>query len=264
MKKILIFRIFNKDKCINLKMELTPKERIKGLSLPKEITPDLAYFCGVLAGDGSIRFQEAKKQYEIKCVGNPKDEKEFYDKIIKDLIKKLFNLDIKTKSFDKGRTYGFDICSKSLVRYLTEFIGLPLGKKYDKLTIPGIFLNDKELVRKFICGVADTDFHLRIKRGYYPIIAGVSKSESFIKEIKDFLEDEGFKICMYKREEFDKRVNKIVITHRIELSGYKQFLNWMEQIGFRHPKNKEKINLLLKLARDKKIARDGFEPPFES
>ena len=243
MEKILICKKPNE----NMKFELTPKEKIKNLVLPKEITPELAYFCGILAGDGSIRFQEIKKQYEIRCVGNPKDEKEFYDIIIKDLIKKLFNLNIKTKLFDKGRTYGFNICSKNLVRYLTEFIGLPLGKKYDKLKIPDIFLDNKELINHFIKGVADTDFHLAVRKGYYPVISGASKSRSFMEEIKEFLESEGFKVCIYERRDDDKRVNKIVITHRIELSGYKQFSMWMQKIGFNHPKNKEKITLLLSL-----------------
>jgi len=234
-----------------MEFELTPKERIKKLTFPSEINKELAYFCGVLAGDGSIGFQEKKKHYWIKCVGNPRNEKEFYNEIIKPIIKRLFNLDISPKLYDKGTTYGFDITSKNLVRYLTEFIGLPLGKKYDKLKIPGIFLENKELVRSFIRGVADTDFHLAVKKGYYPIISGVSKSKSFIEEIKRFLEEDGFKVCMYTRKDNDKRVNKIITTHRIELSGYKQYKMWTEKIGLSHPKNKEKIDLLLELAKTK-------------
>lgn len=226
--------------------ELTPKERLKGLILPKELTEDLAYFCGVLAGDGSIGFRKNKKEYCIKCVGNPKDEKEFYCTLIKNLIKKLFNIDIKSKFHDKKTTYGFSLYSKNIVRYLTEFIGLPLGKKYDKLKIPEIFLDNKELIRNFISGVADTDFHLAIKknRNNYPVIKGTSKSRSFIEEIKNFLESEGFKVCIYERKDFDKRVNKIVITHIIEISGYKQLKKWIKEIGFKHQKNIKKIEFL--------------------
>jgi len=58
---------------------MTPKEVIKKLILPKEITEDLAYFCGVLAGDGSIGYRENKKEYCIKCVGNPADEQDYYN-----------------------------------------------------------------------------------------------------------------------------------------------------------------------------------------
>jgi len=242
--KNLTFQRFNKVRSVNVDMELTPKERIKGLILPREITKELAYFCGVLAGDGSIGFREKKKEYCIKCVGNPKDEIEYYDILLKDLIKKLFNIDIKLKFHDKRTTYGFSLYPKSILKYLTEFIGLPLGKKYDSLKIPEIFLEDKDLVRNFISGVADTDFHLSIKKRNYPVIKGVSKSKSFIEEIKNFLEKENFKVCMYERRDFDKRVNKTVITHMIELSGHKQFKKWVEEIGFKHPKNIKKVNFL--------------------
>ncbi|MBM3234109.1 hypothetical protein FJZ19_03370 [Candidatus Pacearchaeota archaeon] len=213
--------------------------------LPNEITPELAYLCGVFAGDGSIGYRENKKEYCIKCVGNPKDEQEYYNELIANLIKKLFNLEIKPKFHDKKTTYGVSIYSKSLVKYLTEFIGLPLGKKYSKLGIPKIFLKDKRLINNFISGVADTDFHLAIKRGYYPVIKGVSKSKVFIEEIKKFLENDGFKVCTYERKQFDDRVNKEIITYHIELSGYKQFLKWMNDIGFKHPKNQDKIDRLI-------------------
>lgn len=223
---------------------LTPKERIKNLILPKKITPQLAYFCGVLAGDGNIGFREKKKEYCIKCVGNPADEIKYYKEIIKPLIKNLFNLEIEPKFHDKKTTYGFSLYSKSVVKYLTETIGLPLGKKYDKLSIPKMFLKNKVLVRNFICGVADTDFHLRIRKGYYPVICGASKSKSFMEEIKHCLEKESFRVYMYERRDNDKRVKKIVVTHRIEIYGQKQFSMWMEKIGFKHPKNKEKIAFL--------------------
>lgn len=225
---------------------LTPKERIKKLILPKEISEDLAYFCGVLAGDGSIGFQEKKKDYWIKCVGNPADEKEFYDFIIKPLIKRLFNLEVNPKYFDKRTTYGIGINSKSVVYYLTQIIGLPLGKKYEKLRIPEVFLKENRLARNFICGLADTDFHLQAKKGYYPVIAGVSKSKSFIAEIKEFLEKDGFKCYTYERKDFDKRVNKLVLTYSIYLYGYSQYNLWMSKIGFKHPKVSEKIKLLNK------------------
>ena len=61
---------------------LSKKDKLRGLKIPPKITPNLAYLCGIFAGDGSINFREKKKEYSIKCVGNPKDEKPFYRKII--------------------------------------------------------------------------------------------------------------------------------------------------------------------------------------
>ncbi len=225
--------------------EFTPKEKIKNLILPEKPSLELAYFCGVLAGDGSIGYRDSKKEYCIKCVGNPKDEQEYYNSLIKVLIKRLFNLEINPKFHDKKTTYGVSIYSKSLVNYLVKVIGLPIGKKYNSLKIPEIFIKTKELARSFIRGVADTDFHLAIRKKAYPVISGVSKSESFIKEIKNFLEEDGFRVSMYKREDKDKRLNKIILTYRLELYGKKQFFRWMELIGLDHPKNQEKIKFLM-------------------
>jgi hypothetical protein len=96
-----------------MRFELTPKEKIKGLILPERINSDLAYFCGVLEGEGSI--------------------------------------------------------------------GVTLGEKYDNLTIQDKFQKDNLLVRNFIRGVENTDFHLRVrKKDNYPVICGVSKSEKFL------------------------------------------------------------------------------------
>lgn len=217
------------------------------------INEDLAYLCGVLAGDGSINIRENKYDYEIKCVGNPRDEKEFYKKIICTLFKKLFNVELKSKQFDKKTTYGIRIWSKELVMFLIQRIGLPSGKKYSKLKIPEIFLTNKNLTRSFISGLFDTDFCVSInKMNNYPRIRGVSKSEKFISEIRDFLEKDGFRVTKGTIKYFDKRIQKIIITYGICLCGHRQLEKWLEKIGTRHPKHIKKI----------KIARGGV--PFKN
>jgi hypothetical protein len=225
--------------------ELTPVERIKGLRLPNSLTEDLAYFCGVLAGDGSIGYNIKKKHWWISCVGNPKDEIEFYDNILRPIIKELFNLNVAMRLHNKKTSYGFTISSRSLVKYFTQLIGLPLGKKYDTLKIPPIFSGRNNLIKRFISGVADTDFHLAIKKSNYPVITGVSKSNSFLREIETFLIDLGFTSCIYKRSFYDKRLGKETINYALQISGYKNFLKWIKEIGFKHPKNQSKIAFLL-------------------
>ena len=170
-----------------MEIKLSPKDKIKGLVIPKEISEDLAYFCGVLAGDGNIDIRIHKHDYTIKCVGNPKDEKEFYNEVLYNLIYNLFNIKINSKLRDKNTTYGFTIHSKALVLYLTEFIGLPKGRKYNKLKIPKLFKKDIKLTRSFIQGVVDTDFGLSFKKinhnKIYPVLCGASDTKLFIEEI---------------------------------------------------------------------------------
>ena len=47
---------------------------LKGLKLPNNPSPQLAYLCGILTGDGSIFERKSKNDYGLKCVGNPKNK----------------------------------------------------------------------------------------------------------------------------------------------------------------------------------------------
>ena len=96
-------------------------DKNKGLFLPSELTEDLAYICGVLLGDGHLHFREEKKEYSIKCVGHPTDEKEFYDNIIIPILKKVFGIEVEAKLYDNKTTYGFQIFSKSLANSLVSY-----------------------------------------------------------------------------------------------------------------------------------------------
>ena len=209
------------------------------------ITKDLAYLCGVLAGDGNINIRPEKHDYSIKCVGNPKDEKEYYKKLIVPLFDKIFNLKVKARHYDKGTTYGIRIWSKELVYYLTNFIELPSGKKYNKLKIPSIFKKNELLLKSFIQGVADTDFGLSFKKKGYPVIVGSSNTKSFMEEIGNELDKFGLSCirCFdYKRK--DPRFKKgYSIIHRLELNGHSQLTKWMDIIGFRHPKHNKKVEI---------------------
>tara|TARA_Y100000310_G_C20602352_1_gene773732 strand:+ start:546 stop:1265 length:720 start_codon:yes stop_codon:yes gene_type:complete len=231
-------------------MELTKKEKEKGLSLPTNLSSGLSYICGVLAGDGSIGVRKHKNEYSIKCVGNPKDEKQFYKIVIKPLFKKLFGIDIKLKHHDLNTTYGFTLYSKSLVKYLTEHIGLPLGRKDTQLRIPRILLNDEELLLNFIRGVFDTDgcmcFKKRYKKvPYYPVISFSSSNELFTRDIVKVLKSQSFKMhYVYSYKMKDKRIPKgYSEINRIELNGKNNLNLWLNKIGFSNPKHLAKIKL---------------------
>ena len=145
-------------------IEYSRYDKKKGLVIPKNVTPELAYLCGVIAGDGSIAKDDKEFRYSLEIGGNPKDEKEFYHNIILPYFKKIFNITPLVRSFEE--TYGVRIFSKVLVLFLTREIGLPYGKKYSKLCIPKYFRKDKILLFAFIRGVFDTDGCITFKKRY--------------------------------------------------------------------------------------------------
>jgi len=218
------------------------------ISTPQLINNKLAYFCGVLTGDGSIYHRQEKSDYIIKCVGNPSDEVSFYDTILAPLIKELFSIDIVTKLHDSNKTYGFTIHSKDLFRYLVEDLDLPAGKKYDRLKIPSEIKNNNELKINFIRGLFDTDgcicFKKRYKKvPYYPVISLSSKSNKLISEVHQELAELGFKCNIFLDYTYkDIRIKQGFNTiSRLEMNGRHNLKRWLRMVEFDSPKHLAKI-----------------------
>lgn len=233
----------------------------RGITLPKKLDENLSYLCGFLAGDGSFSIRTKKCEYSVSCVGNPKDEREFYDEIIASLFKKLFNIIVAPRLYDQETTYGIKIKSKAIFYFFTDVIGFPSGKKSDKIEIPDIFKQSDDFVKPFIEGFADADFCFTLKKRYkkefyYPCIEGTSASKKMIDDIAFYLKKFGFKFSKCKIVKFDKRINKFEIGFRIDLNGYLQLFIWMMTIGFRNLKYIRKIeNWRLNNSSNKKISK---------
>ncbi len=238
----------------------------KEIRIPK-ISTDLAYLCGLLAGDGYIGIRTHKSEYVVNCGGNPNDEVEFYEEIVSPLFMKLFNIKVKPKLL--GKTYGFNIWSKKLVFFLLKDVGLNKSPKHN-LDFPSIFYKEKKLALSFIKGVADTDFSFKLRQ-HYPVISGSSKSKIFIEKICKILDKHHFNFYTsfgYKIP--DGRLKKgYSIINRVDLNGHFNFLNWLKVIGTNQPKNIKKISKWFELNANntrvkkliKEVAERGFEPP---
>lgn len=232
----------------SMKRNVSRNDSHRGIRLPEKISEDLAYLCGIFAGDGSINYRRKKNEYSIKVVGNPKDEKKFYHQVIGPKFENVFGVFPKMKYHDSKTTYGFSIYSKTIYNYLVNIIGLPSGVKYGSLKIPKVFLTDKNLTIAFVTGVFDTDGCVCFKKGSrkqhtYPNISMASKSESFIAEITEFLRTIGLHFThYYEYKQPDVRFQKgYSITYRLEIHGHKNLDLWMEKIGFYSPKHLGKI-----------------------
>ena len=235
----------------------------RGIKLPKEITPELAYFCGLMAGDGHVSNGTIKHKYNITCSGNPADEKEFYDNQVKKLLNLIFNIDVNMKLIrggknNDGHTYGFVFGSKAIRSYLVNYIKIPCGNKYNSLKIPDLFKNNKLLKLKYIQGIVDTDFGFSLKkkykdRGYYPVINFCSKSLSFLEEIFEELIRLEFKITKYTYKNKDPRVKKgYRVSHMFDINGHLELIKWISKIGFRHPKHFKKLEVWKENNKDNK------------
>ena len=87
------------------KIKLSKYDQKRNIKFPNKLTPELSEEIGMHLGDGFL--SERKNEYRLK---GDKKEKEYYDKFIRNLYKKLFNLDLNIKEYET--TYGFELCSK--------------------------------------------------------------------------------------------------------------------------------------------------------
>ena len=79
-------------------IKFSKRDLEKGIKLPKKLTPNLAEIIGLHIGDGHLGYRIDKKQFVLQLMGDPKTEKLHYDKHIKKLWKKVFNIDVPLKN----------------------------------------------------------------------------------------------------------------------------------------------------------------------
>lgn len=236
------------NKSSHLKVSRYSKKR--GLILPSNHSAELAYFCGVLTGDGSIYTRKNKHDYIIKCVGNPKDEKQFYSKVLSPIFSKLFGILPDMKIMDSGTTYGFVVYSKNIYDFLTQHLQMLSGRKDRRLKIPLWVLSSEKFCISFIRGLFDTDGSIALKKRhksfpYYPVVSLSSKSKQLIVGLGTILEQIGFKIVYtldYKVRD-DRLRSHYSIINRLEMNGKRNLVLWMKMIGFSNPKHLKKTKI---------------------
>jgi hypothetical protein len=115
-----------------LKTSLTHFEvmtRIQQIRLPSLNNPDLAYETGVHIGDGCMQVNESKHDFRFSIWGSS-EELDYYEYTLKPVLAQLYGLkNVKVKKVSTEPTIYLRVCSKELVIFKHEKLGLPIGKK---------------------------------------------------------------------------------------------------------------------------------------
>ena len=90
----------------------------KGLILPEELTSDVTYLAGFIAGDGNLFVKKGEK-YDLNLTGNFSDEKKFFDIVLVKLFQKIFSINVKAE-FKGKNSYGIRIFSKGLLFFFNK------------------------------------------------------------------------------------------------------------------------------------------------
>lgn len=244
--KTIFGKVKNNTNECNIKYETKSNKLIipkfllkqKKIKIPTIITPKLAYEIGTSLGDGCIT--KRADSYTLK--GNKNNEVEYYKKVIKPLIKELYNIDVNLREY--GNVYGFEIYSKDLVNFKNKVLGLPIGSK-NNCRIPKVIkVNNKEILNELISGLFDTDGNIYFRsqgknRNYYPVLTISTISKYLANDVYAILKMLGFNPYLFK----NKKINKKTPNPRYDiiLNGYKNFELFNLTIGTKQIKNLNKI-----------------------
>tara|TARA_Y100000310_G_scaffold195495_1_gene195489 strand:- start:71 stop:1102 length:1032 start_codon:yes stop_codon:yes gene_type:complete len=206
-------------------------DKLDNIKLPDSLTPLLAEEVGIHVGDGFL--SESRNEYRLK--GNKNDEKEYYDRYIRGLYKKLYNLDVPLKEYET--TYGFEKASKAIWAFKYKVLGIKPGRK-DNMEMLPIIKNSRNtnVLTSFIRGIFDTDGSVSFKSmygygPYYPVISVSLKSKKLIDGIYDILKKLGLKPMISPNGE----------SWRIDLCGYERMALYSKAIGWSNPKHLNKV-----------------------
>ena len=222
------------------KIKFGKSDRNKNIILPKKITPDLAEEIGLHIWDGSMNNYSYKGLFQLR--GHIKDDEEHYQTRIRELYKKLYNLDINLREMKSTGVIGFQIWSDAMVNFKNKILGLPLGKK-SNIEIPKM-INNKELFYSFMRGLFDTDgcLYIENKNGKpYPRIEISTISRPLCIQIISILRKYGINAWyyVYKRKEINWND-----LYTIALTGFSSLEDWFYIIGSNNPKHVMKYKKL--------------------
>lgn len=222
--------IFDK---IYKKPELLLTTKKKAVILPREITPDLAYFFGYLQGDGCLTSDKKGLAFSD----------EYLEQIesVNNLSQKLFGIRGKIYAKMSGiaikPAYHLEIKSMILNSFFCNVLGLNRGKKTN-MTIPGLFKADKVLCRYYLAGLFDADGTLpkNPEKAKMLFIDITMKDKVFILAIQELISTFGIEtLKMYERNSSSAITAKKCKTYEIRIRRIVELTKFLQRVGFLHP-----------------------------
>ncbi len=215
-----------------------------------------AVFYGIMLGDGCLSqytTKDKRERFVISITGHYHDDKEFYGKIIKNLLKSLGRKSVSIKKRKNNGTLEINFPDKKLF-YKFKKHGFPIGKKGVNLKIPQYFF-DNNLIKQITQGFFATDGSIVLTKNpnkFYPRLEGHGISPELILQIKNYLINIGMTGGFYKckRKIKNPRWKIIHQQYRFQFNGEKNLILFDKLIGFINPKHKEKLKNFLKYSKE--------------
>ncbi len=191
-----------------------------------------AELIGALIGDGNIYLNHNK--YRIGFVGNQITDK-LYFKHLRKLIDSVWKKKVKIKIRSNGIRINLD--SKEICNFLVDELKIPYGRgKCEKVEIPVQIINNWNLLKNTLRGIADTDGSVFVSKkpgiNKYPSIEITTTSKKLAEQIREVLINKRFRVA--KIWGYKSKLSKRV-AYKVPLNGKSNLKNWVNEIGFSNP-----------------------------
>jgi len=179
------------------------KRSSRVIKLPIKMTDDLAYFLGVIVGDGYVKKLKRKKggyYWEIIITGRMD-----YIEYLSKLTSSLFNyIPTVTKDKRRGNSYILRISSMIIFRYLTRIFGFCSGEKSGNIPKIKFVYDSSYLFKNFLAGLIDTDGYINSKYA-----ALIQKDRKFLEIIR--LKSEELLGFKFSKTLVNRRINDHIV-----------------------------------------------------
>jgi len=199
------------------------------VNLPKEVTPELAYFIGAILGDGSIKTPIRRNKggyyWEVSIACN-----QDYSRIARKIIWDLFALEpVVWKDKRKRDCYQVNIYSKELHNYLTDYLNLHPGKKAGKMPWPEKCISSQDLFKNFLAGLMDTDGYVGKK-----YLGLVQKDKAFLEKIKKTASD--IMGIEFNGPNVNRKIDGKIVGWIISLSKKEAMTTFLNEVPLKYKK----------------------------
>ena len=205
----------------------------KEIILPKD-SIELAEFYGIMLGDGNLTKIKKYKVgvYQIRVVGDSRNDKDYLINFVKPLIERLFGIKVKAYKIKKENAINLTATGKKLTEFL-EIKGFKPGNKItNQLKIPNWIKTNKNFLKACIRGLYDTDgciYHLTNQNSYQ--ICFTNYNIPLLNDVRNSL------ISLDIMPSIISKGREITITKKSKL---RKFLN---EIGFHNSKHQNKAKM---------------------
>ena len=217
------------------------------ISLPVRVNEDLAYFAGLIAGDGSVE-RGRLGGYSIRFSNSNPALISLYE----DLVARLFGarLNFTPQSPRRAATLRFH---SELVASLLWKLGVPTSPKSDRLDLPGILLNGPiSNLGSYLRGLFDTDGTIQVRANGSTCISLTTTSRALASRVQLALLRLGVHTVVRIRRVAGRiavRLDGHRITSRhdqyvLDIRDWNSISHFREAVGFAHPSKRRTLESL--------------------